>query len=159
MQEEYKEAVDYIKKLYDDGLMPLDWVSRPQDDRGQGCRRGDNGAIIDTLDDGKRIWYYFVADETFTPSVVNPEEAASMTLYGAVNGHTLATAGYNGFFTLSATTLNTPEKIEAALTLLDKLNDPEMLLLTQYGLEDINYRMEDGYLVDLDVNDGNLYNN
>ncbi len=159
MQEEYKEAVDYIKKLYDDGLMPVDWISRPQDDRGQGCRRGDNGALIDTLDDGKRIWYYFVAEETFTPSVVNPEEAASMTLYGAVNGHTLATAGYNGFFTLSTTTLNTPEKIEAALTLLDKLNDPEMLILTQYGLEDINYKMEDGYLVDLDVNDGNLYNN
>lgn len=48
------------------------------------------------MDSGKRIWNYFVADETKTASVVNPDETASMVLYGAINGHTLATAGYNG---------------------------------------------------------------
>ncbi len=160
MQEEYMEAVDYIKKLYDDGLMPADWVSRPTDDWSEGCKRGDNGVYIDVMDGGKRIWKYFEAEETWTASVTNPDEAASMTLYGAVNGHTLATAGYNGYFTLSASTLDSPEKIEAALTLLDKLNDPEMLILTQYGLEGINYEYDaNGYLVDLDVEDTVLFNN
>ena len=100
-----------------------------------------------------------MAEETYTPSVVNPDESAKMILYGAVNGHTMATAGYNGFFTLSATTLDTPEKIEAALTLLDKLSDTEMLILTQYGLEGKNYEMKDGFLVDLDLEDDKLANN
>lgn len=159
MQDEYFEAADYIKKLYDDGLMPKDWVTIPTDSWSEGCKKGENGVYIDVMDSGKRIWNYFVAEETYTPSVVNPDESAKMILYGAVNGHTLATAGYNGFFTLSATTLDTPEKIEAALTLLDKLNDTEMLILTQYGLEGKNYEMKDGFLVDLDLEDEKLANN
>lgn len=159
MQDEYFEAADYIKKLYDDGLMPKDWATRPTDTWSDGVKKGENGVYIDVLDSGKRIWNYFVAEETLTPSVVNPDETASMILYGAVNGHTMATAGYNGFFTLSATTLDTPEKIEAALTLLDKLNDTEMLILTQYGLEGKNYEMKDGFLVDLDLEDDKLANN
>ena len=159
MQDDYFEAADYIKKLYDDGLMPKDWVTIPTDSWSEGCKKGENGVYIDVLDSGKRIWNYFVAEETYTPSVVNPDESASMILYGAVNGHTLATAGYNGFFTLSATTLDTPEKIEAALTLLDKLSDTEMLILTQYGLEGKNYEMKDGFLVDLDLEDDKLANN
>ncbi len=150
--DEYFEAVDYIKRLYDDGLMPADFYSRPTDSWSNGCKTGENGVFIDVLDSGKRIWQYYEAEDTYTPSVVNPDEPATMTLYGAVNGHTLATAGYNGFFTLSATTLDTPEKIEAALTLLDRLCSPEMLTLTQYGLEGINYEYDaDGYIVDLDA--------
>ena len=159
MQDEYFEAADYIKKLYDDGLMPKDWVTIPTDSWSEGCKKGENGVYIDVMDSGKRIWNYFVAEETYTPSVVNPDESASMILYGAVNGHTMATAGYNGFFTLSATTLDTPEKIEAALTLLDKLSDTEMLILTQYGLEGKNYEMKDGFVVDLDLEDDKLANN
>lgn len=143
----YFEAVEYIKKLYDDGLMPADFYSRPTDSWSNGCKTGENGVYIDVLDSGKRIWQYFEKEETLTPSVVDPSVPATMTLYGAVNGHTLATAGYNGFFTLSAVTLDTEEKIEAALTLLDKLCDPEMLIITQYGLEGVNYHMEDGYIV------------
>lgn len=155
----YFEALDYIKKLYDDGLMPKDFYSRPTDSWSNGCKTGENGVYIDVLDGGKRIWQYFEADETFTPSVMNPDEGATMNLYGAVNQHTLATAGYAGFFTLSQTTLDSPEKIEAALTLLDKLNDYDMLVLTQYGLEDVNYKMENGKLVDTDKDDEVLGNN
>ena len=159
MTDNYFEAVEYIKKLYDDGLMPKDWASRPTDSWSNGCKTGENGVYIDVLDSGKRIWKYFETEETYTPSVVDSSQPASMVLYGAVNGHTLATAGYNGFFTLSATTLDTEEKIEAALTLLDKLCDPEMLTITQYGLEGVNYKMEDGHLVQTDTEDEVLANN
>ncbi|MGN0167540.1 MAG: ABC transporter substrate-binding protein [Acetatifactor sp.] len=159
MTDNYFEAVEYIKKLYDDGLMPKDWASRPTDSWSNGCKTGENGVYIDVLDSGKRIWQYFEAEDTYTPSVVDSSQPATMVLYGAINGHTLATAGYNGFFTLSATTLDTEEKIEAALTLLDKLCDPEMLTITQYGLEGVNYKMEDGYLVKTDSEDEVLANN
>lgn len=154
--DEYFEAVDYIKRLYDDGLMPKDYASRPTDSWSNGCKSGENGVFIDVLDGGKRIWQYFEAKETFTPSVLDNSQAASMVLYGAVNGSTLATAGYNGYFTLSAESLNTPEKIEAALTLLDRLNDREMLILTQYGIEGIHYVMAGQLLVDTDKTDSVL---
>ncbi|MCD7751638.1 MAG: substrate-binding domain-containing protein [Lachnospiraceae bacterium] len=160
MQDEYFEAVEYMKKIFENGLMPADFVDRPTDSWSDGCKKGDNGVFIDVLDSGKRIWQYFAADDTWTASVVNPEENATMVLYGAVNGHTLATAGYNGFFTLSATTCDTDEKIEAALTVLDKLNDAEMLIITQYGLEGVNWEYdENGYLVDTDTENDSLAGN
>ena len=139
MQPEYITALDYIKKLYDDGLMAPDWAARPTDTWADGCKSGKNGVFIDVMDAGRRIWDYFTAESTFTPSVTDPSKPASMTLYGAVNGHTLATSGYNGYFTLSASSCNTKEKIETALTLLDRLCDDEMLVLTQYGIEGKNY--------------------
>lgn len=154
--DEYFEAVDFIKRLYDDGLMPKDWALRPTETWSNGCKNGENGVFIDVLDGGKRIWQYFENEATLTPSVVNDSIPASMTLYGAVNGHTLATAGYNGYFTLSANSLDTPDKIKMALTLLDRLCDEEMLILTQYGLEDINYTWAGEKIIDTDKNDSAL---
>lgn len=157
MQPEYKEALDWIKKVYDDGLMPADWAVRTTDTWSNGCKTGESGTYIDVMDGGRRIWDYFTKDETFTPSVVNPEEPASMKLLGAVNGKTLATSGYNGFFTISASTCDTPEKIEAVLTLLDRMNDNEMHLLCDYGIEGINWEKDaDGNLVDLDEDNTEL---
>lgn len=157
MQDEYKEALDWLRQVYEEGLMPPDWAVRTTDTWSNGCKTGESGVYIDVMDGGRRIWDYFVAEETWTPSVANPDEPASMNLLGAVNGKTLATSGYNGYFTLSASTCDTPEKIEAALTLLDKLNDNEMRLLTEYGIEGVNWETdENGYLVDLDVEDTTL---
>lgn len=154
--ENYFEALNYIRRLYENGLMAADWPYRPTDTWSNGCKVGENGVFIDVLDSGKRIWQYFEAEETFTPSVVNPEEAATMIMYGAVNGHTLATSEYNGYFTLSSATCNTPEKIEAALSLLDKLNDEEMLVITQYGLEGVHFEYQDGKVFDTDTSNPEL---
>ena len=160
MQKEYIEALDWLRKVYEDGLMPQDWVSRTTDTWANGCKTGESGVYIDVMDGGRRIWDYFVNESTYTPSVVNPEEPASMNLLGAVNGKTLATSGYNGYFTLSASTCDTPEKIEAALTVLDRINDNDVRLLCEYGLEGINWeRDENGNLVDLDKEDTALANN
>jgi putative aldouronate transport system substrate-binding protein len=159
MQPEYITALDYIKKLYDDGLMAPDWAARPTENWSDGCKTGKNGVFIDVMDSGRRIWDYFVSDSTFTPSVTDPKQPASMTLYGAVNGRTLATSGYNGYFTLSASTCDTKEKIEAALTLLDRLCDDEMLVLTQYGIEGVNYTVKDDIIEMLDAGNPALINN
>lgn len=157
MQPEYKEALDWIKKLYDEGLMPKDWYARTTDTWSNGCKTGESGAYIDVMDGGRRIWDYFVAKDTYTPSVVNPDEPAAMNLLGTVNDKTLATSGYNGYFTISASTCNTPEKIEAALTFLDKLNDNDVRLLAEYGIEGTHWKKdENGNLVDLDIEDKNL---
>lgn len=159
-QAEYKEALDWLRKVYQDGLMPADWAVRTTDTWSNGCKTGESGVYIDVMDGGRRIWDYFNTEATFTPSVVNPDEAASMNLLGAINGKTLATSGYNGYFTLSASTCDTPEKVEAALNFLDKLNDNDMRLLTEYGIEGVNYEVdENGYMVRLDTDDTALTNN
>ncbi len=158
MQKEYFEALDWFKKLYEDGLMPSDWAVRTTDTWSNGCKNGENGVYIDVLDGGRRVWDYFVNNNIM--SVTDSSQFASMGLLGTINGKTLATSGYNGYFTLSASTCNTPEKIEAALTFLDKMNDDEMLTLTGYGLKDINYDInENGKLVKKDIGDTTLMAN
>lgn len=157
MQPEYQEALDWIKKVYDEGLMPKDWAVRTTDTWENGCKTGESGVFIDTMDGGRRIWDYFEKEDSYTASVSNPDEAASMKLLGAINGKTLATSGYNGYFTLSASTCDTPEKIDAVLTLLDKLNDNDLRILVEYGIEDINWEKDaDGNLVDLDLENPTL---
>lgn len=151
-QPEYFEALDWFKKLYDDGLIANDWAVRGTDTWGQDVKNGVAGAFCDTVDGSRRIWDYFVNNNIM--SVTNPEEFAGMNLVGTINGHTLATSGYNGLFVLSSATCNTEEKIEAALHFLDKMNDDEMIILAGYGLEGIHWHLdENGYLVDDDVDD------
>lgn len=155
MQKEYMDALNWLHKIYEEGLMPSDWAVR--ESLSDATKTGECGVIVDVMDNGRRIWDYFVAEGTYTPSVVNPDEPASMQLVGAINGKTLATAGYNGYITLSAKTCDTPEKIEAALTMLDRFNSNEARILMTYGLEGINWEKdEDGYLVDLDKDNPDL---
>ncbi len=152
LQDEYMVALDWFKKIYDDGLLPSDWAVRTTDTWSNGCKTGENGVYIDVLDGGRRVWDYFVTNNIM--SVVDNTQFASMNLIGTIEGKTMATSGYNGYFTLSASTCDTEEKIEAALTFLDKMCDDEMITLTSYGLKDKNYEINDaGYLVDTDAGD------
>lgn len=157
MQPEYMDALNWLKQIYEEGLMPSDWAVRDATTVMQATKNGECGVYIDVMDNARKIWDYFVAEESFTPSVMNPDEPASMQLVGPINGRTTATTGYNGFLTLSASTCDTPEKIEAALTMLDRFNSNEARLLMEYGLEGIHWEKdEDGNLVDLDIENSEL---
>ena len=98
------------------------------------------------MDGGRRIWDYFVQNDV--KSVVNPDETATMRLQGPVNGHTLATSGYNGFYVITVDGAKTEEDVANCLTFLDKLNDYDMRLMADYGIEGISYDLnEDGNIV------------
>ena len=151
MTPEYKEALDWFKKLYDDGLVYQDWAVRDTATWSDSVKNSECGVYIDVLDGSRRIWDYF--ENESIPSVSNPDEIASMALQGAINGKTLATAGYNGFFVITKAA-DTPEKVEACLNYLDKMCDDEMIILSSYGLEGVHWELDDnGFLIDLDAGD------
>ena len=52
---EYKEAIDWLKKVYDDGLMSPDWVTIDTSEWSNGCKKGQNGVYIDVMDGARRI--------------------------------------------------------------------------------------------------------
>ncbi len=142
---EYKEALDWLKKVYDDGLMTPDWVTIDSSEWSNGCKKGEAGVYIDVMDGARRIWDYFVNNEV--ASVTNPDEYASMNLLGPINGKTLATSGYNGYYLITTDGAKTEEDVINALTFLDKLNDYDMLILADYGLEGVTYNWnEDGLI-------------
>lgn len=149
MVPEYKEALDWFRKLYEEGIMRPDWVTIDTSEWSNGCKKGENGVYVDVMDSGRRIWDYFVNNEVM--SVVNPEEYASMRLLGVINNTTLATSGYNGYYLITKDGAKTEEDVINCLTFLDKMNDREMLILADYGLEGITYEWdEEGYLVQIE---------
>lgn len=148
---EYLEAVKWIKKMYDEGLVYEDWAVRDTATWADSVKNGECGIYIDVLDGSRRIWDYFVTNNI--PSVVDATQPASMKLIGTINDKTLATSGYNGFFVITKAA-DTEEKLAACLNYLDKMCDDEMILLSSYGLEGIHWEIgTDGFLVDLDKDD------
>ncbi|QHQ59418.1 ABC transporter substrate-binding protein [Anaerocolumna sedimenticola] len=143
---EYKEALKWMKKIYDEGLVRRDWATVDSGTWSEGCKKGEAGVFIDVMDSGKRIWEYFIDNDV--KSVTNPSENASMTMVGPINGATLATSGFNGYFLITKSGAKTEEDVKNCLHFLDKMNDNEMLVLADYGLEGITYDLNaDGNIV------------
>ena len=144
---EYKEALRWAKKIYDEGLIAPDWAVRETTGWRDQVNKGEAGMFIDVLDGSRRIWDYLVNNNV--PSVVDPTKNASMTLIGTINNRTLATPGYNGFLVITKAA-KTREEVEACLHFIDKMCDDEMITLCSYGLRGYTYDIDDdGYIIDI----------
>lgn len=149
--QEYRDALDWMKKIYEDGLIAPDWAVRDTATWQDQVKKGEAGVFVDVMDGSRRIWDYFVNNNI--PSVADPSKTAGMTLLGAVNGKTLATPGYNGFLVITKAA-KTKEQVEACLHFIDKMCDDEMIVLAGYGQEGINYDIDsDGYIVQTTLKD------
>lgn len=141
---EFMDALDWMRKIYNDGLVRKDWPTIDTAGWSDACKKGTAGVFIDVMDTGKRIWQYYINNNI--PSVVNPSETASMRLLGPINGKTLATSGFNGFYLITKDGAKTEQDVRNCLKFLDKMCDDEMLVLADYGLEGITYDMVDGHI-------------
>lgn len=139
--EEYMEALKWMKKIYDEGLIRKDWATVDSGTFGDGCKKGEAGAFIDVMDGAKRIWDYYGMNDV--KSVTDPSKTATMTLSGAVAGKTLATSGFNGFYLITKAGAKSEEDVKNCLHFLDKMCDDEMILLADYGLEGVTYDLND----------------
>jgi putative aldouronate transport system substrate-binding protein len=138
---EYREALKWIKKIYDDGLIRKDWATVDSGTFGDACKKGEAGAFVDVMDGAKRIWNYYIQNDI--KSVVDPTKTATMTLVGPVNDKTLATSGFNGFYLITKAGAKTEDDVKKCLHFLDKMCDDEMMVLADYGLEGITYDKND----------------
>lgn len=149
--QEYMDALDWLKKVYEDGLMAPDWAVRDTSTWADQVKKGESGMFVDVIDSSRRIWDYF--ENNKVPSVVDPSKLASMTLVGPVNGKTMATTGYNGFLVITKAA-KTKAQVEACLHFIDKMDDNDMLVMTSYGLEGVHYHLdEDGFVVQDTIGD------
>lgn len=58
---EYKEALDWMRKIYADGLVRPDWATVDTANFQVDTQKGVTGVFVDTMDGSKRIWKYFDA--------------------------------------------------------------------------------------------------
>lgn len=143
---EYMEALRWMRKVYQDGLVRPDWPLVDAGAYGDAVKNGEAGVIVDVMGYGTKAWRYF--EEQQIPSAADPTQTASMGLVGPIGGATLSTDGYNGFFVITTDGAKTEEDVINCLTFLDKMCDEEMILLADYGLEGITYRVNEAGLVE-----------
>ena len=150
--EEYMESLDWLRKLYEDGLVVEDWPVREPSSAADSMKKGEAGMFVTAIDDSRRVWDYF--EDNKTPAVTG-DGIAAMNFVGAIakeeggERRTQATTGMNGFFVITKAA-KTEADLEACLSFLDKMSDDEMLMLCDYGLEGISYEIDgDGNVVSL----------
>ncbi len=143
---EYKDALDWMRVLYEEKLLPSDWQTRETKTWQAQITEGHAGVFIDVMDGGRRIWDNFAKNKV--PSVADSSKIAGMNLTGAINNATLATSGYNGFLVITKTA--SKEQVERCLHYLDKMCDDEMIILAAYGLNGVHYNMNGGNIARID---------
>lgn len=150
--EEYMEALNWLRRMYEEGLVYEDWAVREGSTQTDLVKNGQCGMMAKELDDVRRVTDYFEQNEI--PAVTG-NGLATMKLMGAIKKDAagdktiLATSGMNGFFAITKAA-KTEEDLENCLRFLDKMNDPEMLLYADWGLEDITYKIdEEGCIVSI----------
>lgn len=149
---EYREALKWMRKIYEDGLIRPDWATVDTSTWSDGCKKGEAGCFLDTMDGAKRVWNYYTENDV--KDVTDPSTTATMTMVGPIamdassEPRTLATSGYNGFYLITKAGAKTEEDVKNCLNFLDKMNDDAMLELADFGLEGVSYDLDaDGKVV------------
>lgn len=156
--EEYMEALTWFKKIYDDGLVYSDFAVRDTATWIDGMKNGECGVFVDVIGNSTAVWNYFVENEI--PAVTGNGLASMHLMIGLAKDEnsemkSLATTGHGGCFVITKAA-KTEEDVMNCLKFLDKINDNDMHVLIDYGLEGINWEEKGGCLVDLDVDNSEL---
>ncbi|MBP3953356.1 extracellular solute-binding protein [Bacillus suaedae] len=145
MTEEYRNALAFFKKLYDEELINEDFAVMDPQKWGDPLINGEAGVIVDVLDRGRR------ADEDMVKA--NPDLTEPIDIFGAVEGpkglRSLPTSGYSGMLAIPKSSVETEEELKQVLTFLDKLNEEEAQILAYNGVEGRHFELQDGNLVSL----------
>ena len=107
--EAYLEALNWLRRIYEDGLMRPDWPLVDSETSGNALKNGQVGAVVNVMGDGTRAWRYY--EENGISSVAEEGENASICMVGPIEGATLATSGYNGFFAITKAGAKTEEDV------------------------------------------------
>lgn len=155
---EYMEALQWFRKIYEDGLVYSDFAVRDISTWKDGVQNGECGVFVDIIGNSKDIWDYFVNNEV--PAVTGDGLASMHLMVGLAKDENseiknLATTGHSGCLVITKAA-KTEEDVMKCLQFLDKLNDDEMHVMMDCGLEGIHWNWQDGYVTQVDMSDMNL---
>lgn len=139
MTKEYKNALDYIKKLYSDGLIDQKFYSTNASDIQKNFVNNKAGAIICKKAEALKL------ESAMSEKYQNGSELVTFIsgIKGNGDGKIFSKSGYSGLLMFPKKGIKTEEKLKRVLGFLDKLNSKEGYMLLNYGVEGVNYTMED----------------
>ena len=151
MFDEYLEALKFMNKCYNEGLINQDMATYSSDKWNEQFLSGKAGVIIDVADRARRLAQNIQAID---PNAV-VDVFGYVTKDASSEPRTVPTTGYDGYYVFPKTSVATEEDLDFILGVMDKANEQEALNLMNYGIEGRNYDLDaDGYVVKKD--DANL---
>ncbi|MBD7957680.1 extracellular solute-binding protein [Microbacterium sp. Sa4CUA7] len=138
--DEWLEAVEYEKRLVDEGLVNPDYATFDSANWNEPFLNGKGGIIID-VHSRAGVLINLLKES-------NPDDFAD---YVDVSGNLVGpdgelyahpTTGYSGFLAIPKSKVRTEEQLRAVLEVLDKLNSAEAGPLLNHGIEGTTYTLE-----------------
>jgi putative aldouronate transport system substrate-binding protein len=138
MTKEYKDALVFFKKLYDEKLINEDFAVFDPGKWSDLLITGKAGVVIDVTDRANKI------NDEFERSVPGAYMEIMSPPAGPKGQRSLATAGFAGVFLFSKEAIKDVATLKKVLAFFDKLGDKNLMDLCGYGIEGVNYKLVDG---------------
>ncbi|ENH97913.1 ABC transporter substrate-binding protein LplA [Gracilibacillus halophilus YIM-C55.5] len=137
---QYREALDFFKKMYDEGLVNEDFAVMDPAKWHDEFVNGRAGTVIDVADAASRNQDNMVKEDSSLEG--------SVDLFGAVEGPEglthLPTTGYSMMFAISKTAVQSEEELHKVLEFMDQMSTEEGQNLAFNGVEGRHYEIVDG---------------
>lgn len=135
MYPEYKQALQLVKKMYDEKLVTQDFAVANRNDQ---INQQKAGIYFSVIDDAA-----YKHEDLYK---LNP--SAQIDILQPITGpqgiRVQATTGYNGLFMFPKTSVKTEEELKGILGFFDRLADEPMQNLMAWGIEGKHYALADG---------------
>ncbi|MFC5450960.1 extracellular solute-binding protein [Paenibacillus aestuarii] len=133
----YMDAMDFMKKLYDEKLINNDFAVTSKDVQRDKLIRGIAGVYIGSMQDVQRL-----SDET---RLVDPK--AKLTLINHIEGpngfKVWSIPNYSALYLFSKKAIRTEDELKQVLSFFDRSMDKDVANLMKYGLEGRHYTTKD----------------
>jgi putative aldouronate transport system substrate-binding protein len=142
MTPEYLDALKFYNRLFKEKLMNPDFAVSEGNQSKAIFENGKAGVVISTaIDDA-------LANDVAVKKL-NPSGAVDIVsrIQGPKGERIIASAGYNGIFMFPKSAIKTEAEMRAILAFFDKMFEPEIANLLNWGIEGRHYHMENGKAV------------
>ncbi|MCY9668117.1 extracellular solute-binding protein [Paenibacillus alginolyticus] len=156
MTPQYMDALKFFKKLYDEKLINQDFAVYDSAKWNDPIINSKAGVAIDVVDRSYQI----------EENMKKVNQNGTIGLIGSTKGLPLpSTQGHAGVFLISKSGVKTESDLKKVLNFFDKINDKDIQIMLNYGLEGTHYKVEDGKLITMlkpedpqapDINNKNL---
>lgn len=141
MTDEYMNTMNFMRKLYDEGIMNRDFALTSKEIQRDRFIRGEAGVLIGSMTDVQRL--------SIEARALNPD--ADFTLVNRIEGpegyKVWSIPNYNGLFLFSKKTIPTEQELKQILQFFDRTMDKDVANLMMYGVEGRHYRIDNSKVI------------
>jgi len=134
----YKATMDFMRKLYEEGLIAPDFAVTSKELQRDSIIRGKAGVYIGSMTDVQRLSVELKA--------IHPQGRLTLVnrIEGASGNRVWSIPNYNGLYLFSRKAIASEEELRQTLAFFNRTMDKDVANLMRYGLETRHYTVKDG---------------